>query len=217
MSDNKIIVSINGNKKDHTFDSLSLNMPSEAADLLALMQSQALIKKSVSTTSHDLKSIIESAPVESLSIVRKTPELVSSSLIKKDFIENIKSETDPIKKLMIDESGKALGIIVGNTKKQEVTEIMSNFSKNSPVDDGLSFFYNDLSVSIFFDDDIVSEIKFGHLYKGSTIKGLFIGETVEKAIEIYGQPKLKSAKGVMWNKFAIFCEKNIISAIRIQK
>ena len=221
MSDNKVIVSINGEKIEHVIDSLSLNMPPEAAALLALMKSQTVISK-VSETSLDLKSIIESNTKDlhnSSALIRKTPDSVAFALaiVQRDLMEKAKNEEDPVKRLMIDESGIALGIIVGITNKNQISEIMKKYTKNNPTDDGIVFFYTDLSLSIFFHDDIVSEMKFGNLYKGSTLKGLFIGDTVDQAIEIYGQPKMKSPKGVMWNKFAIFCEKNIITSIRIQK
>jgi hypothetical protein len=215
---NKVIISINGAKFEQEIDCLNLNMPSEAAALLSLMKSQEVISK-VSTTSMDLKSIIEDNISPSVSLVRQKPNELSVLFKQKNFIEGTQNEMDPVKKFSIDEDmGIALGIIVGLTKKSQISEIMKLSSKYSPDDNESLYFYNDLSLSIFFDrDDIVSEMKFGNLYKGVTNKGLSIGDTVEKSIELYGQPKLKSSKGAIWSKFAIFCEKNIITSIRIQR
>lgn len=217
VENEKVIVSINGQKIEQAMDALTLNMPSEAATLLSLMKSQVTIDK-ISGTSLDLKSIIETDTTSSSALIRKVPDALAAVVEQRKLIDKIRYETNPEKKYMIDESGVALEIIVGSTKKSEIAEIMKFYSKSVPSNDEIFYFYHDLSLSIFFDyDDIVSEMKFGSLYKGKTRKGLSIGDTVEKAIEIYGQPKLKSPKGAIWDKLAIFCEKNLITSIRIQK
>lgn len=209
MLDNKVIVSINGSKSEHELNNLNINMPSEVSNLLALMQSNELISK-VSTTSMDLKAIIEdSIPSSTTAIVRQKPRELS--LLDKN------KEINPSKKYSIDEEmGIAMGVIVGLTKKSQINEIMKYFSSITPDKDESFYFYGDLTLSVFFDtDDTVSEMKFGKDYKGSTNKGLSIGDSVQKAIELYGQPKLKSLKGAIWNKFAIFCEMDYITSIRI--
>ncbi|MFN8578368.1 MAG: hypothetical protein U0354_16130 [Candidatus Sericytochromatia bacterium] len=209
MLDNKVIVSINGSKSEHELNNLNINMPSEVSNLLALMQSNEVISK-VSTTSMDLKAIIEdSMPSSTTAIVRQKPRELS--LLDKN------KEINPSKKYSIDEEmGIAMGVIVGLTKKSQINEIMRYFSSITPDKDESFYFYGDLTLSVFFDtDDTVSEMKFGKDYKGSTNKGLSIGDSVQKAIELYGQPKLKSLKGAIWNKFAIFCEMDYITSIRI--
>lgn len=215
MDNKRVIVSINDDKAEQVLASLSMNMPLDAANLLSLMKSQEIMAQ-VSKTSLNLKEVIAES-LNSLELVRKVPESVAFVLDKRNALEKMRQESDPVKKLFIDESGVALGIIVGSTKKEEVFELMRNFTQTVPTDDGILFFYSDLSLTIFFDDDIVSEMKFGTHYKGSTTKGLSIGDTVDRAIEIYGQPKLKSPRGAIWNKFSIFSEKNIVTSIRIQK
>ena len=215
MDNKRVIVSISDDKAEQVLASLSMNMPLDAANLLSLMKSQEIMTQ-VSKTSLNLKEVIAES-LNSLELVRKVPESVAFVLDKRNALEKMRQETDPIKKLFIDESGIALGIIVGSTKKEEVFELMRKFTQTIPTDDGILFFYSDLSLTIFFDEDIVSEMKFGNLYKGTTTKGLSIGDSVDKAIEIYGQPKLKSPRGAIWNKFSIFSEKNIVTSIRIQK
>lgn len=217
LDNSKVIVSINGSKFEQDMTNLTLDMPSEAAALLSLMQSQMPIAK-VSSTFLDLNNVIEESTTGS-ALVRQQPKELAEINKKREVAELRKTETNSIKKFAIDEElGIALGIIVGVTKKSQISEIMKLFSKFAPDENESLYFYNDLSLSIFFDnDDIVSEMKFGNLYKGRTNLGLTIGDTVSKALELYGQPKLKSLKGAIWNKFAIFCEKDIITSIRIQK
>jgi hypothetical protein len=78
--------------------------------------------------------------------------------------------------------------------------------------------YSNLSLTVYFDDaDIVSELEFGNDFKGSTFKGLRIGDTLEKAIEIYGNPRMKSAKGAGWEKLKVFCNGNVINKIKVQR
>src|SRR5690606_7668781 len=131
----------------------------------------------------------------------------------------IKNQTDRNKKLTIYEWGVALGAITGKSSKQEVTEIMKEFSRASfsPTADELDLFFNDISVTVFFNDEnIVREIQFGLDYMGSTKKGLKIGDSLDKAIDLYGQPRMKSPRGAIWNKFGVFCQNNMITCIRLQ-
>lgn len=216
LDNNKVIISINGSKSEQDMTNLTLNIPSEAAALLSLMQSQMPVAK-VSDTFLDLNNVIQENTTSAL--VRQQPKELAEINKKRQLAELIKTETNSIKKYAIDEElGIALGVIVGITKKTQIAEIMKLFSKFAPDNNESLYFYNDLSLSIFFDNnDIVSEMKFGNLYKGKTNLNLSIGDSVEKAIELYGQPKLKSLKGAIWNKFAIFCDKNIITSIRIQR
>lgn len=220
MVEDEIVVSINGHKASTPTENINftnLQMHAEAAALLELMQSQQSLVKKLSDTSPDLKSVIEQETNEKF-LVRSRPEMLQLAIDQRNAIENLKQEIDPVKKLMIHESGVALGIIVGKTTKHEAFEIMASQSKTSPEESDPFYYYSDITVSIFFDEEnIVREIKFGNKYKGYTLKGLSIGDGVQAAIELYGQPKLKSPKGAIWERFAIFCENNVITSIRIQK
>jgi len=90
--------------------------------------------------------------------------------------------------------------------------------KFNPSDSAPMFTYEDISFIVFFDDDnVVVELNFGQDYKGATEKGLHVGDTIDKAIEIYGQPRMKSPRGAIWDKFGVFSKNNIIVSIRIQK
>jgi hypothetical protein len=60
-------------------------------------------------------------------------------------------------------------------------------------------------------------LQFGDFYKGTTSKGLKIGDSVEKAIELYGAPRMKTPKGAIWPSFGVFCKHEHICTIRLQK
>jgi hypothetical protein len=222
----KKVISIDPNLAN--LELLTSQLPSEAAMLLASMQN--LIPKSteakinISDTSPDLSGIINASllnqqPEQPTSMVRAVPEYFKEAHEKQQILEQFRKETNHLKKLTIYEVGIAMGIIVGKTKRDEVIEIMKSFSKFNLNSFEPFYFYNDLSVTIFFDenDDTVCELKFGNSYQGATSKGLFIGDPVEKALLMYGQPRMKSDRGAIWEKFAIFCERNMITSIRLQK
>ena len=206
----------------------SPSLPPEAAALLNQMQNPTKIK--VSETSPDLKPIVEQVKRDQAqqeaqqasdngSLVRSVPEEVQKALDRQRALNEINRVTELRQKMVIFESGVALNIVLGTTTKAEVEKLMHNFSKVQKTNDGNDFmaFYSDITLTIFYNEDfIVREMVFGNKYKSPTKKGLFVGDTVQKAIELYGQPRMKTMKGAIWNKFGVFCDGQIINAIRIQ-
>jgi len=153
------------------------------------------------------------------SLVRVIPQHVQRALDQREALEQLRNEKEKLKEFTIYESGVALGIITGQSSKQDVTKIMKKYSVVSfaLTDPASNHFYSDISLYIYFDENnIVNELKFVNEYKGSTSKGLAIGDSIEKAIAIYAQPRMKSPKGAVWEKFAVFCDKEIITSIRLQ-
>jgi hypothetical protein len=152
------------------------------------------------------------------SLVKTVPQHVQRALEQREALEQ--SRNEKLKEFTIYESGVALGIVVGTTAKSEVINIMKYYS-------GITFdlsdstpihCYSDLCIHVYYDDnDIVQELKFVNDYKGMTSKGLRLGDTIDRAVEIYNQPKMKSPKGAVWDRFAVFCDNSIINSIRIQK
>ncbi|MFN4152167.1 MAG: response regulator, partial [Candidatus Sericytochromatia bacterium] len=107
------------------------------------------------------------------------------------LIDKIKNTVDPIKKQIIYEEGVALEIVLGKTTKEEAIEIMKKYSSEDFLTKTMSkiLMYQDISLSILFNDEsIVSEMRFGKNYKGSTSKGIQIGDSIKKAFELYGEP-----------------------------
>jgi hypothetical protein len=135
--------------------------------------------------------------------------------------EYTKEEKNSIsKQFTIDEEGIFLGISIGSSTKDDVISIMNVYTDgNFKIDKKESMFYfKNISLNIYFDElNIVRELEFGHYFKGATKGGLSIGDTVEKAIEIYGKPKMKTTKGAIWDNIKVFYHDNIINIIKLQK
>ncbi len=125
-----------------------------------------------------------------------------------------------VRSFNISEEGMFLGIISGTTNKAQVIEILSKYSEHKYNQDTQEsiLIYDDISLTIYFDDEnITNQLDFGKSFRGNTNKGLRIGDTVEKAIELYGPPAMKSPKGAIWKNLKVFCTDGSITSIKIQK
>ncbi|MFN8576855.1 MAG: hypothetical protein U0354_08345 [Candidatus Sericytochromatia bacterium] len=196
-------------------------MPSEAMELLSKMQglTQTVDKSTISNTSpgikHDVQVEINNGQPQDL--IRTVPEEIRKARELQEILEKIKLSNER-EKFTIYEQGIAFGIIIGKSNKIDVNKIMKDISKIEYQDDDneLIAFYNDIHVTVLFNDDmIVREIQFGNKYRGATTKGLRSGDHIDSAIELYGQPKMKSVRGALWPKFGVFCENNFITSIRL--
>ncbi len=159
-----------------------------------------------------------------------TQEVVMDDVsIKEIFKEQLKHLKDlagksepfatPEKLTINEDDGKAVGITINKTTREEVKQIMKNYSESFNYSNSTNheFIYSDISLRIKFNSKgIVEEFNFGSLYKGLTKRGLGIGDTIEKAVELYGSPRFQNSKNVFWNNMAIFCEDtDIITEIRL--
>lgn len=125
-----------------------------------------------------------------------------------------------VRSFNISEEGMFLGIIIGSTERSKVIEILSKYSEHKYKEDTNEsiLIYDDISLTVYFDDEnITNQLDFGKNFKGTTNKGLRIGDTVEKAIELYGPPAMKSPKGAIWKNLKVFCNEGRIISIKIQK
>lgn len=119
------------------------------------------------------------------------------------------------------EASCVLGLFLNITKKDEVVERLKSISKIS-YDDNLQesiFYYTDIGLTFFFNEEnLLTEVEFTEKYKQKTTKDLKIGDPIEKAVEIYGAPRMKSAKGAIWNKFSVILHDRVneIKLIRIK-
>lgn len=173
------------------------------------------IKQSIFTNSEELAGKNLNIELNNLS-----DQQVANAL---KAIQNINSIPDPTGEdaFVIDEmSGSALGITLGRTSKSEVLTIMKKYSNNSTnnTNMGKKFVYDDVSLTILFTDQkIVKGLTFGKNYKGLTTKGIKVGDKMDLAIYLYGEPQYKTAYSCVWQEMAVFCdEPNIISSIRLQ-
>ena len=126
-----------------------------------------------------------------------------------------------VKSFNIIDEGIFLGIAVGFSDKGQVKAIMEKYSKikyevngNEPL-----WEFPDMSITIYFEENVVSQMEFGKTFRGVTSKGLKIGDSIEKATELYGPPIMKAAKGVIWKNLKVFCQDGdgIITSIKFQK
>ncbi|MBC7475477.1 MAG: hypothetical protein H7263_14400 [Candidatus Sericytochromatia bacterium] len=131
-----------------------------------------------------------------------------------------KESNDLIKSFIVDEEGIFLGITIGLTNKPQAINIISQYS-GCKFEENTSesiLAYDDIALTIYLDDnDIVNQLEFAKDFTGATSKGLKMGDLIDKAVELYGAPKMKSPRGAMWSNLKIFCSDGNITSIKIQK
>ncbi|MEK7432496.1 MAG: hypothetical protein AABZ74_05130 [Cyanobacteriota bacterium] len=133
--------------------------------------------------------------------------------------ESKQVENALIRSMQISEEGVFLGIILNLTKKSEAIEILNKQCKTQfshDYDDNIISYELD-GINMYIEEDLVLQLEFKRGFEGSTVKGLKIGDNVEKALELYGKPVMKTPKGAVWKNFKVFYEKDIIHSIKIQR
>ncbi|PIQ26475.1 hypothetical protein COW36_21755 [bacterium (Candidatus Blackallbacteria) CG17_big_fil_post_rev_8_21_14_2_50_48_46] len=137
--------------------------------------------------------------------------LAETAVESKPELQKAKEEHD----FTIYESGKVLNIQVGSSKKNEVLEILSAFTQNLN-ESAKMLVLKELTLSVIFESDLVSEINIGPRYPGATAKGLKMGDSMEKAVGLYGTPRLSSNRGVIWDSISVFSQDSeTINTIRL--
>lgn len=155
---------------------------------------------------------VEENPNAGLDIIRKRP----------DFVEKAIKESQVRDRFLIDiEKSSILDLEVGKSTKEDVIKTLETLSESNYKDNMQEaiFYYTDIGLSFYFDEyDLINEIEIDEKYKRSTNKGLRINDPLELAIEIYGSPRMKSAKGAIWNRFSILMRDraNEIMLIRLK-
>jgi len=114
--------------------------------------------------------------------------------------------------------GTLFGCQIGSSKKREVIELMQQFSKVEITNLSQSVYsFDDLGVSFYFTESgILQEITISYPFEGQTLKGLKIEDSVERAIELYGNPKMRTGSGAIWPRLAVFLTDDIIITIRLK-
>lgn len=173
-------------------------LPPEAAALMQQMLGQ--------------QKVIEN-PEAGQGIIRKRPEYLEKAL------QEAAASRD---RLEVDiENGSVIDLYVNKSTKKEVINTLKTISKANYEDNEQEqiFYFTDVGISFYFDENgIVNEIEIDEKYRKQTTKGLKIGDPMEKAIEIYGNPRMKSAKGAIWNRFSILMRdrENEIKLLRLK-
>jgi len=149
-------------------------------------------------------------PKQQIIEIRNEPREVS--------VKNINKNKNKNSILVNENTGILFGIEIGTSKKKDVIEIMQEFSKVEIASFTQSIFsYDDIGVSFYFTESgILQEITLACPFEGQTLKGLKIEDSVERAVELYGHPKMRTGSGAIWPRLAIFLTDDIITAIRLK-
>jgi hypothetical protein len=137
---------------------------------------------------------------------------------KKALVRNFKVYTEGMLiGVIVGESTKS--IIVGGHNRAHVFQFMKDYSSSNDIyTTGSNLNYKDIDVIIYFDDtDIVTSIGFGGNFIGATVKGLKIGDSLETAIKLYGEPDLRNDELVSWNKFKVYVINNKITSFKVHR
>lgn len=184
-----------------------ITMNDSIAKLLSDAEKSVYYKKSMGLVDQEAIDQIEQDSQKAM--VRAVPTYIEKALEEKKALDTIVNEGDPIKKLTIYENGVAMEIILGKSTKNDVVQAMKRYSK-VVVDlntSGQIIIFDDLSVNVLFNENgFAEELNFGSFYRGSTSNGVAIGDTLEKAIAIYGKPKIGTMRGVVWDNLAFFSQ-----------
>lgn len=197
----EIILSINGEKIN--FSSVDFKLPEEVLQLLFEINEG---KRALSSTSQSL-SFDELIKDKDLPKLKNKPQEKDKTVIVIDT-ESFKEK---------EENESAFGVELGKTTRKEVKQIMSEYVEPVLGDNKKDLKYEQIGVSFHFSNkDIVNEINiFNPEWK--TLKGLKINDTLDTAIKLYGQPKMRSPKWLLWKDISVFVEDNLIKSIRLQK
>ncbi|MBC7473059.1 MAG: hypothetical protein H7263_02115 [Candidatus Sericytochromatia bacterium] len=156
-------------------------------------------------------------------ILKQTPGVPSTVTINnKIFITTssykVNSKED---KFNINETTKTVfGITVGKTKRKDVYKIIKGKIKehNNYMQNDLFQSFDEIGVAFYFSalNDTVEEIILSSKFEGTTTKGLKINYSMDKAIELHGQPKIRSQVIAFWANFSVFIKDETITSIKIR-
>lgn len=157
---------------------------------------------------------------EAQALVKAENKLLVRRKEQDKALETFSTKTTLKDKLTIYESGVVMGITVGQTTKNEVVDIMKEYSKTDAESqkNNQMMIFDDISVTILFNErGTVEEVHLGKFYKGKTDKGIGIGNTIAEAVEIYGKPKICTIKGAIWDNLAFFSQENTyITSVKLR-
>lgn len=200
---------------------MSQGMPSDVSALMQQMMGSvttqdisqpSLPPEAAALMQQMLSNKVEANPDAGLDVVRKRPE----------FLEKAIKDAESRDRFLIDiENSSVLDLFVKKSSKSDVVNMLKTLSRFDYSDNMKEsiFYYTDIGLSFYFyEDDIINEIEIDEKYRKATTKGLKINDSLEKTIELYGPPRMKSAKGAIWNRFSILMRDRVneIMLIRLK-
>ena len=170
-------------------------------------------KKVDLSASNILKSLKDNLKNDSgrelLNLFVSMPKKLANEVVDVNKKEEVYSkDVDEVNKLVY-------GIKIGKTTR---IQVKNKFASVFKVDENeFQQVIKELGLFIFYDDkDTVQEIILESPFNGTTLKGLKIGDSIDKASEIYGQPKIKSLISAFWKDFSVFLKNDIITSIKLR-
>lgn len=167
---------------------------------------QAVEVKGASTYNKEIKQ--DFVKMKALTFISKISTKISPKAKKlNSFLveeNNLEQEQEQIKS----EKDKYVlwGLKIGETTKKEALEILKKYSKEKTdyYKNKDFIIYSDLSITIHFDENnILKELELNEFFNGETEQGLKIGNSIEKAIKMYGQPLESDDKSIAWKNFKV--------------
>lgn len=156
---------------------------------------------------------------EVLKVFTSMPNRIANQEISYSQILKLTNSLNKSTNNKIDEVNKSVyGICINKTNREFIEKLISSITdKTSIIIDEFSIELKKMGVTIFFSsENVVKEIVITSPFRGETLKGLKIGDDISKAIELYGQPKIRSLVSAFWPSISIFLKDEIISSIKLR-
>ncbi|MFN4149472.1 MAG: hypothetical protein ACK4IX_00880 [Candidatus Sericytochromatia bacterium] len=185
---------------------------------------QVLNKKRSTGSIKSHRVLLQNMSEEDINLIEKFKEKALKLQLEQSKAKEI---LHPVNKFRIYTERLMMGIIIENTRKSIIVGgntksdfidfmkeyTIANYDKNI-VQSTLN--YDDISIKAEFDDkSILKSIEFSDKFIGSTIKDLKIGDILDKALHLYGEPKKQTDNMFSWDKFEVYFEENKITKFKI--
>jgi len=212
----------NSIKKINIDDNIKLNLfrnlPAEALDLLGNILEKQEIKINEKKEQLETQKLKEHIIKDKVNININIPPPPPPNVLVPPPPPPPIFKTNEKKETIIDENGNFFGLSLGKSNKTDVLNTMKSMSKENILPKNNVFKYEDIGISFYFSPSgILEEISFYHPFNGKTSKGLSLNDDINKAIKLYGEPKIRTLEGAIWSKISLFLEDDIVTSIRIRK
>ncbi|MFN8673020.1 MAG: response regulator [Candidatus Sericytochromatia bacterium] len=139
----------------------------------------------------------------------KVNNIKKTKLVKSNPNKIFKTNEVLQPKNIIYEYGKFLDLILKSSSKNDIIDKIRNKFNVLPEIKPNKLIYKSLSLTFELDSsNKIESIFIGDKIKSETEKGLKIGDKIEKAYSIYGNPQYKSENTFVWDNIILFTNKN---------
>lgn len=146
-------------------------------------------------------------PENNISIIKM------NSISKKNESVNFQS----LRSQKLNEVEKSVfGLIINKSSKEDVKLVLESISGSRFSSESNSFkeYIEELGIMFYYNHDgFIEQIEINNKFNGETLKGLRAGFSMEKAVELYGEPMIRSLVKAMWRDFSVFIKDEVITSI----